>query len=439
MPKVAKVKLTDTIVKNLKPKEKSYQVFDAGTPWPGLYIEVFPDGAKRWRYIFTNPETRKQSRMGLGVYPQVSLAEARESHARAAKMVKQGINPIAAKKAAKATEQGATQFKTIAEEWFMKEMVPTRAPSYVEKIKGRLANYIYPALGSCPVDEITPSMLNKLRADIFEKRGIEKKGSMQETARRVISYISQVFDYAKRKSYISFDAINPALALHGSWPRKVTQHYQTITDPINIGKLFIKAENYSGQFETICALKLSFYVMLRPGELRQLKWSYVDFENKILQLPIDIMKASRIEKEMKSGQNAHSVPLARQAFEIIESLHKFTGNFEYLFPGKGKEGCMSNNTVNKSLRRMGCDGKQFGKIRAHRFRGMASTVLHNTDYSLHAYIEKQLSHKIPDGKISAAYNHAQYDEQRREMLQNWADMIDQFVEMARREAAQPSA
>lgn len=270
MPKVAKQKLTDTIVKNLKPKDRAYHVFDAGTPWPGLYIEVCPDGAKRWRYTFINPQARKQSRMGLGVYPRDGLADARAKHADAARLVKQGINPIAARKAAKCSESGLT-FAQVAEEWLEKEIVPTHAESYVPKIRGRLANYIYPAFGDCPVGEVTPDMLNKLRAYILEKGELEKKGSMIETARRVNTIVSQVFDYAKRKSYINLNIINPTLALKGSWPHKVINHYKTITNHLEIGQLFLMVENYTGHFVTTCALKLSFYLMLRPGELRKLK------------------------------------------------------------------------------------------------------------------------------------------------------------------------
>ena len=202
--------------------------------------------------------------------------------------------------------------------------------------------------------------------------------------------------------------------LKGTLIPKRNKHMATLTDPKEIGGLLKASESYVGDFVTKCALKLTPYLMLRPGELRHAEWSEIDFEKKQIRIPAEKMKMRRI----------HIVPLAEQAIAIIQQIQPLTGHGKYVFPSmRSKDRPMSENTITAALRRMGFTKDE---ITAHGFRGMASTLLHENGFKS-AVIEAQLAH-AERNKVKAAYNHAEYLAERADMMQWWADYLDSLRE-----------
>ena len=282
--------------------------------------------------------------------------------------------------------------------------------------------HLFPLIGDRPIADIGPQELLEVI------RRLEAKGHL-DTAHRVRQLAGQVFNYAIQTGRAQ---VNPALPLKGAIPPAARKHMAAITKPEEVGRLLLDIDRYGGHFITLCALKLAPLVFLRPGELRRLKWEQVDFDRAELRLPVEHMKRRQTEKITRQGELAHTVPLARQAVAVLRDLHRVTGDCPFLFPHYRKRhtDTMSNMTVLNALRSMGYDGETMS---AHGFRALASTNLNELGYS-RDFIEKQLAHK--DGNsIRAAYNHAEYLEQRRAMMQDWADWLDARREEARRREA----
>ena len=269
-----------------------------------------------------------------------------------------------------------------------------------------------------PIGDITPQEL------LETARRIEARGHV-ETAHLTLELAGQVFNYAIQTGRA---AVNPAHPLKGALPPAIPKHMAAVTDPTAIGRLLLDIDHYTGSFITLCALKLSPLVFLRPGKLRSLKWEQVDFGRAELRLPVEYMKRRQTEKITRQGELAHTVPLARQAIAVLEELHQVSGDCPFLFPHyrKRQDRSMSNATVLNALRAMGYDRDTMS---AHGFRALASTNLNELGYPKD-FIEKQLAHKDGDS-IRAAYNHAEYLEQRRAMMQAWADWLDARREEAR--------
>ena len=349
--------LTDAQLRQLKPKEKPYKTFDGG----GLYIEVFPDGAKRWRYKYRIGG--KEKRLALGVYPSVSLKEARKRHAEARARLDEGLDPSEVKKATEASQAGVNSFAAIALEWHAK-FSPTWSVSHRDKLLGRLKIHILPWLGQRPVEEITaPELLTVIRR-------IEDKGHL-ETAHRTLELCGQVLRYAVQTGRAER---NCAADLKGAIPPPQKKHFAAILDPVSMGHLLRAIDNYPGHFPTVCGLRLAPLLFMRPGELRMLEWEQVDFDQQELRLPIEHMKRLQVEKNAGRGDIAHIVPLCHQAMETLRALHSLTGGGRYVFPGlRSKDRPMSNATLLNALRRMGYTGEE---MTMHGFRHMASTHLH---------------------------------------------------------------
>jgi len=391
--------LTDTQIRSAKPEKKALKLFDGG----GLYLEVAPSGGRWWRlkYRFGG----KEKRISLGVYPAVGLKEARERREQAKKMLSQGIDPSANRKAVKAAERATTgaAYEVVAREWFAKYSAGWTESNSV-KVLARQVNYIFPFIGGRPVTEIkAPELLEALRH-------IEKRGSL-DTAHRALQDCSRIFRYAIATGRGERDT---AADLRGALPPAKGSNFAVITEPKAVGALLRAIEGYEGGIVVASALRLAPLVFVRPGELRQAEWSEFDLDGAQWRIPPQRMKMRQV----------HIVPLARQALEILLELHKFTGHGRFLFPSPRTDARpISDVALLAALRRMGYTKEQ---MTVHGFRSMASTLLNEQGYN-RDWIERQLAHGERNS-IRAAYNYAEYLPERRRMMSEWADYLDNLRE-----------
>ncbi|MEW6489347.1 MAG: integrase arm-type DNA-binding domain-containing protein [Thermodesulfobacteriota bacterium] len=387
--------LTDTAIRNAKPATKPRKLSDER----GLYLEVAPSGGKWWRlkYRFGG----KEKRLSLGVYPDVGLKDARDRRDDARKLLANGIDPGAVRKAEKAagTVRAANSFEVVAREWYAK-FSPGWVPSHGGRILRRLEKDVFPWIGARPVAEVAaPELLRVVRR-------IESRGAL-ETAHRALQNCGQVFRYAVATGRADRD---PSGDLRGALPPVKERHHPSITDPKEIGALLRAIDDYTGDFVTKCALGLAPLVFVRPGELRRGEWSEVNMEAAEWRIPAERMKS----------RAPHLVPLSRQALDVLRELHPLTGAGRYLFPGaRSSSRPMSENTVNAALRRLGYAKDE---MTGHGFRSMASTLLNEQGWHRDA-IERQLAHGERDS-VRAAYNYAEHLAERRRMMQAWADFLD---------------
>ncbi|MGA7179247.1 MAG: integrase arm-type DNA-binding domain-containing protein [Thiobacillaceae bacterium] len=386
--------LTDTAIRNAKPAEKPYKLADT----MGLYLLVNATG-KYWRmnYRFGG----KQKTLALGVYPTITLADARQRRDDARKLLANETDPSLVKAVNKQVRQQAAEntFEAVAREWFAKKL-PGWAPATAKKVMRYLENDLFPWLGNRPIKDIgAPDLLATVRR-------VESRGAL-ELAHRIREYSGQVFRYAVATGRADRD---PSGDLKGALPPVKAKHHASVTEPKQIGALLRAIHDFSGTFVTKCALQLAPLVFVRPGELRHAEWSEIDLDAAEWQIPA---------VKMKMGDK-HIVPLSRQAAEILRAIHPLTGSGRYVFPGvRTANRPMSENTVNAALRRMGFEKHE---MTGHGFRSMASTLLHEQGWP-HDAIERQLAHAERNA-VSAAYNYAEHLPKRREMMQAWADYLD---------------
>lgn len=390
--------LTDTAVKNAKPGVKPAKMYDER----GLFLIVTPAGGKWWRFRYRFDD--KEKLLSLGVYPDVSLKDARQRRDDARKLLANSIDPGENRKAVKATktERAANSFEVTAREWFSKKSKGWAA-SNADKIIKRLENDAFPWLGTRPITEITPPELLKVL------RRIEERGAV-ESAHRLRNYCSSIFRYAIATGRAERDA---SADLRGALPPSVTQHRAAITDPKAIGELLRAIDGYQGSFVTKCALRLAPLVFVRPGELRKAEWAEIDLDKAEWNIPAERMKM----------RDPHLVPLSTQAIEILRELHAMTGGGRYVFPGARTNGRpMSDNAVLAALRRMGYAKDEMS---GHGFRAMARTILDEVLGVRPDFIEHQLAHAVrdPNGR---AYNRTAHLAERRKMMQQWADYLDKL-------------
>lgn len=386
--------LTDIEVRTAKPREKPYKLSDE----KGMYLEVMPTGAKYWRLKYRH--IGKEKRLALGVYPEVSLKDARTKRDTARSLIADGLDPSAQKKAAKAAAvtRATSNFENVAREWFSKHS-PSWASSHADKIIRRLERDVFPWLGRRPIAEITaPELLTVLRR-------IESRGAV-ETAHRAQQNCGQIFRYAIATGRAERD---PSADLRGALPPTKERHHPSITDPKAIAGLLRAIEGYTGSYVTKCALRLAPLLFVRPGELRKAEWHEISLENAEWRIPAEKMKMRAV----------HIVPLSKQTVAILQELKPLTGNGRYVFPG-ARTGSrpMSENTVNAALRRLGYGSDD---MTGHGFRSMASTLLNEQGWNRDA-IERQLAHAERDS-VRAAYNYAEHLPERRKMMQAWADYL----------------
>jgi integrase len=408
--------LTDLAIRKAAPGDKPRKLADGG----GMYLEIRPSGARYWRLKYRVNGTEK--RLSLGVYPEVTLAQARVKRDAARALVAQGIDPSETRKAEKvrhqrqqiaqalaaAGEPVPDTFEYVAREWY-----ETRrddwSTSYGEKVLSRLVKDVFPFIGNRPVSEVTPPELLALL------RRIEGRGVV-ETAHRARENCSQVFRFAVATGRATSD---PARDLVDALKRPRVKHFAAITDPMRFGELLRAIDRYQGTPVVRAALKLASLVFLRPGEeLRSACWDEFDLDAGVWSVPAARMKR---RKDGKEYGPVHLVPLSRQAVEVLRDLYPLTGGGPVVFRGyKGKNRPISENTLNAALDAMGFDSDQH---RAHGFRASARTMLAERLNVDEKVIEAQLAHSVPD-KLGRAYNRTQFTDQRRQMLQTWADYLD---------------
>jgi integrase len=402
--------LNDKTIRALKGGERTSKHFDGG----GLYLEVTPTGSKLWRlkYRFGG----KEKRLALGAYPLVALQDARARRDDARKQLTQGIDPGAARKALKTSllAVDANSFEVVAREWHAQVHAHAVSEDHAARTLRRLEADIFPVLGARPIAAIeAPDLLAALRK-------IEARGAI-ETAHRAKDSCGQVFRYGIATGRC---LRNPAADLRDALRPVVARHHAAIVDPKAGGALLRDLMQYAGQPVTRCALALSAMLLLRPGELRQLEWSWVDLDNATVTIPPALMKRRKVEK---MNGDPHVVPLAAQALKVFEELHPLTGHKRYVFPSLHTgDRPMSENTVNVALRRMGYDRET---MTAHGFRAMARIMIEERLGLAPAVIEAQLAHTVSDA-LGRAYNRTTFLAQRRDMMQRWADYLDKLREGA---------
>ncbi len=389
--------LTDTAARNAKSKDKPYKISDSG----GLYLLVKTTG-KYWRMDYRFAGKRKT--LAIGVYPTITLVDARKKRDEAKKLLAEDIDPAIVKAINKQTKQYAAEntFKAIALEWHAKTS-STWAESTAHNIKRYLEKDIFPWLGNRVIKDIAaPELLAVLRK--IESRGAHEK------AQRCREYAGRVFRYAIATGRAERD---PSGDLRGALTPVKVKHHASITDPKGIGALLRSIKGFSGSYITKCALQLAPMVFVRPGELRHAEWLEIDLDKKEWRIPGHKMKMNE----------PHIIPLSPQAIVILQSIQPLTGQGKYIFPGiRSAARPMSENTINAALRRMGYEKDE---MTGHGFRSMASTLLHEHGWP-HEVIERQLAH-AERNKVVAAYNYAEHLPKRKEMMNWWADYLDSLA------------
>ncbi|PRP71117.1 integrase [Chromobacterium amazonense] len=391
--------LTDVKVRQTKPTEKPVKISDSN----GLYLLVKPNGSKLWRYKYRMADatgTIRENVYAIGEYPTLSLSEARAERDRARELVKAGRHPSQVRRSEKANQiaENANTFQAVALEWLEKKKASWKPYTYYQASKA-IQNNAFPAFGSTPLREVTPAMLLEMLQKM-EKRGAET------LAIQVRQWCSAVFRYGVATLRADFD---PAYALKGALHRPPVNHSRALTVE-DIADLKAKLDKYGGNRSTIIAIRLLMYCFTRSAELRKAGWDEFDIVRAEWRIPADRMKMARL----------HVVPLSRQAIELLNELRRLTGAGDLLFPNQRRPNeSMSITTINRALTHM---GYSTGAVTGHDFRATASTLLHENGFTALA-IERQLAH-VERNQVKAAYNHAEYMEERRQMMQWWADYID---------------
>ncbi|MCL2123852.1 MAG: integrase arm-type DNA-binding domain-containing protein [Desulfovibrionaceae bacterium] len=399
------MKLTDTFLRNLKTTGKVQKHSDGG----GLYLQVSPSGGKLWRMAYRFDD--KQKTLSFGAYPAVSLKDARVRREAAKEQLADGIDPGAAKKearkiaAAKEREEAAT-FEAVAREWYSKKTIALSL-GHQKKVLSRLENQLFPYIGAIPISKLEP-------ADILRAvRHAEERGLI-ETAHRLAQLAGQVCRYARLVGYAKFDV---AARLVEALPPYQRGHYAAITDPIEIGHLLRAIDNYPGDISMIYALRILPYVFVRSGELRGAEWQEIN-----LNAAEWIIPARRQNGTGMKMNRPHVVPLPPQVVRLLEELGRFTRGGRYLFPSAfSASRCISDVGLLNALRRM---GYAKDRMTIHGFRSMASTLLNEQGYRPDV-IEAQLAHGDKD-LIRSAYNRAEYLTERRQMMAEWANYLDEL-------------
>ena len=393
--------LSDARCRDAKPAGRPQKLSDEG----GLFLLVQPNGSKLWRlaYRFRG----KQKALAFGKYPLVSLAEARTKRTNAKRLLADNIDPGEDRRRLKAASKlsAETTFSGIADEWLTKLRREGRADVTVAKKKW-LISLVQRDLGHRPIAEITaPEILAALRRT--EARG------RHESAGRARSTIGAIFRFAIATGRASHD---PTPSLRGALVSPTVKHHAAITDPTGIGALLRAIDTYEGAPQVAAGLRLLPLVFCRPGELRAAEWAEFDLEAAVWTIPAARTKMRR----------PHRVPLSTQALSILRDLHKITGDGALVFPSvRSMERCMSENTLNAALRRI---GYRQGEMTSHGFRSMAATRLNEMLRWNPDVIERALAHQEPNAIRRAYTSTVEYWPERVELMQVWADYLDGLKE-----------
>ena len=390
--------LTDIAVRLARARDRAYKLADGG----GLCLLVQPTGKKWWRFRY-KWEGREQM-LSMGIYPDVSLSQARERRGDARRLLARRIDPGAERRSVR-TAQLHT-FEGVARDYLMRLSRHVRdnqrSPETLKKATWILERFIFPELGARPIAAITSKELLQVLKKIEAK-------NLHETTRRARQKCGQVSRHAVGLGYAERDI---TVDLRGLIESPLVEHHASITEPLRVGALMRAIDAYHGRPETHCALQLSPLVFVRPGKLRSAEWEHVDFEEAQWRIPAHLMKMRR----------PHIVPLSRQSLVILRELFGRTGGGRFLFPmSTDHETTMSEATISYALKSIGYSGQE---CTGHGFRSMASTLLNERGWDSEV-IERQLAHVEANG-VKAAYNYAQHMPARRKMMQDWADYLDEL-------------
>lgn len=385
--------LTNTACKNAKPSEKARKLADGG----GLYLEVLPSGGKYWRMKYRFGA--KEKRLAFGVYPAVSLEEARECRNQAKKLLATGKDPADVKKQEKLATKAAhdNSFEAVAREWYAARR-ESWSDHYADSLMKRLEADIFPDFGHRPISDVST---RELLATI---RKIEGRGAV-DIAKRALQTCGQIFRFAVIAGYAERD---PSADLKGVLKTVKSKSHAHLAES-ELPEYLAKLEGYDGHPLTLLALKFLLLTFVRNGELRGARWEEINFDKAEWRIPAERMKM----------REQHVVPLSRQALAILREIQNHSGNREHLFPNQHHpRGCMSENTLLYALYRMG----YHSRATAHGFRSTASTILNEHGFRPDV-IERQLAH-AERNNVRAAYNHAEYLPERKTMMQWWGDYVD---------------
>lgn len=388
--------LTDAKIRSAKPGVKQSKLSDSA----GLYLIVVPEGGRWWRFDYRFGGARKT--LSFGTYPKVGLKDARRLRDDARRDVANGLDPSALRKAAKrqAERQVSDRFEAIAREW-MEKMGTQWKPTHASKVTLRLKNDVFPWIGDRPIAEIKAGELLELL------QRVENRGAI-DSARRIHQTCCQVFNFAIATDRITVNICTP---LRGSLRRVKGSHFSAIIETKKLGGVLRAFDGYDGSLIVRSALQLLPMFFVRPTELRSAEWSEFNLERREW-----LISGSK----MKLGED-HVVPLSDQAISVLEQLRPVTGKGKYLFPSfRSPDRCISDNTILGAMRRLGI-GKD--ESTAHGFRSTARTLLEENLGYPYKIIELQLSHEVPDSN-GRAYNRTTFLEDRHEMMQTWADYLD---------------
>ena len=403
--------LTDALCRNATcpPDKKRARFADSG----GLYLEVSLNGSKRWFLKYR--KEGKETRLALGGYPEVSLANVRQKSGEAKASKRNGVDPILAKRLAKlkAVRQADDNFEAIAREWHSKQ-VSNWSEVHAKTVIRRLERDLFPWLGKRPMAQIHAMELLAVIQKVEDRQALE-------TAHRVLDISRQVWDYWLPSAEIEQRNITEGLKarlkpFHG-------KNFPAILNPKRVGEMMRSIKHYQGGAVVRVALQLTPILYQRPGNLRMMEWIELDFDAATWTIPSSKMK--RTVKEKATGE-AHVVPLPKQAILLLQSLQPITGHGRYVFPGeRNHDRPMSDNTVRSALYALGFGEEQ----KPHSFRATARTLLVDELGLDPLVIEANLAHGTR-GRLGRSYNRTQYLKQRFEMIQIWADYLDKLAACA---------
>ncbi len=401
--------LTDKEIKAAKPREKTYRLFDGG----GLRLEISPKGQKWWRFKYRF--SGRDKLISLGVYPHTSLQAARRQREQLKEHIAQGIDPSQQRKDAKAKAKAEKlksekTLKVVSDEYFkhLQSKEDKLSEKYFERLKQRIANYVHTdEAARKPIDEVKRSDVLRIIESLVAAKNYE-------VARRVLISLKSILEFAADHEYVEINVaagIKPSKAIG----KRAHKHHPVITDPKELKGLLLALDEYSGDFSTKQALRMMPYVALRPANIRFLEWSEVDLDERVISIPASKMKT----------REDHRIPLTSSVISILEEIQPYSGEGKYVFPSRiHKDRPVSENTLNLGLRRLGYTNEQ---IVSHSFRGIFSTIAHS-NMKKHGFgsliIEAQLGHKDTN-ESRESYNHNDYFDDRVELMQWWADWLDE--------------
>lgn len=399
MPKVV-TKLNDTQIKSTKPGEKEVNLFDGD----GLFLRISPTvkgGKKNWYFRYAVPVTKKRTKMSLGTYPHLTLAQARSLRDQYLALLAQQIDPQTHKADKANALKAATEhtLQLVARKWLEeKKRTSGISEDHAADIWRSLERNVFPGLGNVPIKEIRPKLL-KQQLDPIEQRGV------LETLRRIISRLNEIFRWAATEELIEF---NPADNLAQRF-RKPKKQNMPALPPSELPRFLATLKNASVRMETRLLIEWQLLTWVRPGEAVKARWSDIDTVNGVWNIPADFMKMKKI----------HKVPLSREALRILEAMKSVSGHREWIFPSIKAPLChMHEQTANAAIIRMGFGGE----LVAHGMRSIARTAAEESGKFRSEVLEAALAHSKKD-EIVAAYNRAEYLAERVALMQWWGDYV----------------